>query len=237
MKFKLLFFVYVVFLYIFAFGSPVKEMLAGKNQIFEEDSSAIKEVEYLESTGTQYIDTKYIPNSKTKCLCSVEVLALSAYWYNPVFGCGTAYNGNNIFCIAICQSAYEGFFYRGNNFNKVIYNALSIGDMVRFVTSPTMYGIENITKGQNYYQNYINPRYTEGNETLFLFAGNVPGTRDLNHATRIRVYHLEIFEDDEIIHELIPVREGTNGYMYDIVTGEKFQNIGPGDFIIGPDKE
>ena len=36
--------------------------------------------------------------------------------------------------------------------------------------------------------------------------------------------------------DLLPVRKGNIGYMYDRVSGELFGNAGTGDFIIGPDK-
>ena len=34
---------------------------------------------------------------------------------------------------------------------------------------------------------------------------------------------------------LIPVRCGTTGYMYDSVSGTLFGNAGTGDFIVGTD--
>lgn len=37
------------------------------------------------------------------------------------------------------------------------------------------------------------------------------------------------------ILDLIPVRVGNVGYMYDKVSGQLFGNAGTGDFILGPD--
>ena len=36
--------------------------------------------------------------------------------------------------------------------------------------------------------------------------------------------------------DLIPVRVGQVGYMYDKVSGQLFGNVGTGDFGLGPDK-
>jgi hypothetical protein len=36
--------------------------------------------------------------------------------------------------------------------------------------------------------------------------------------------------------DLIPVRIGNVGYMYDKVSGQLFENQGTGNFILGPDK-
>ena len=37
------------------------------------------------------------------------------------------------------------------------------------------------------------------------------------------------------IYDMIPVRVGQKGYMYDKISGELFGNAGTGDFILGPD--
>ena len=52
-----------------------------------------------------------------------------------------------------------------------------------------------------------------------------------------KLYSFRIEDDNNInIIDLIPVRVGTTGYMYDRVSGQLFGNDGTGDFIVGPDK-
>jgi hypothetical protein len=51
-----------------------------------------------------------------------------------------------------------------------------------------------------------------------------------------KLVHLSISEDDTLIFDLIPVRVGTTGYLYDKVSGQLFGNNGTGSFILGPDK-
>ena len=50
-----------------------------------------------------------------------------------------------------------------------------------------------------------------------------------------KFYYLQITEYSDIVVDLIPVRVGTVGYMYDRVSGQLFGNSGTGDFILGPD--
>lgn len=50
-----------------------------------------------------------------------------------------------------------------------------------------------------------------------------------------RWYHVEIFDNTTLILNLIPVRIGTRGYMYDKVSKQLFSNSGTGEFILGPD--
>lgn len=43
------------------------------------------------------------------------------------------------------------------------------------------------------------------------------------------------YSDHSLVGDLIPVRVGQVGYMYDRVRGQLFGNAGTGDFILGPD--
>lgn len=51
-----------------------------------------------------------------------------------------------------------------------------------------------------------------------------------------KLVHWSVSEDDTLIIDLIPVRVGTTGYLYDRVSGQLFGNDGTGSFILGPDK-
>lgn len=65
----------------------------------------------------------------------------------------------------------------------------------------------------------------------FLFTINNSGTPIFGEfgVNRIRRFTIKNVID------LIPVRKGVIGYMYDKISGEFFGNSGTGEFIIGPD--
>lgn len=50
-----------------------------------------------------------------------------------------------------------------------------------------------------------------------------------------RMYNFKVKNSDREIANLIPVRRGNTGYMYDRVNGRMYGNSGTGEFIIGPD--
>lgn len=54
---------------------------------------------------------------------------------------------------------------------------------------------------------------------------------------RCRISYLQIINTstDKIVLDLIPVRVGNVGYMYDRVSRKLFGNTGTGDFAIGDD--
>ena len=51
----------------------------------------------------------------------------------------------------------------------------------------------------------------------------------------MRIYYCNITVGD-VVHEFIPVRVGSVGYMYDKQTKQLFGNLGTGSFTLGPDK-
>lgn len=50
-----------------------------------------------------------------------------------------------------------------------------------------------------------------------------------------RFYYLRLVKNNKIILDLIPVRIGNVGYIYDKVKGELLDNLGDGHYILGPD--
>ena len=52
---------------------------------------------------------------------------------------------------------------------------------------------------------------------------------------RPKISSFKAWKSDVLIMDLIPVRVGTTGYMYDTVSGELFGNAGTEEFILGSD--
>lgn len=62
-------------------------------------------------------------------------------------------------------------------------------------------------------------------------------TLKLLHAKFLgKIYYFKFVENNITKLDLIPVRIGQVGYLFDRVSGSLFGNNGTGTFIIGPDK-
>ena len=68
-------------------------------------------------------------------------------------------------------------------------------------------------------------------KNILLFAVNNSAT----WAETCRIKYAKISYNNIIVRDLIPVRVGTTGYMYDKVSGELIGNEGSQPFILGPD--
>ena len=75
--------------------------------------------------------------------------------------------------------------------------------------------------------------------SLYLFAMNTAGTMtfdDIYSDAEFYIHKAQIYNDEQLVFDPIPVRKGNVGYLYDRVSGELFGTSGTGSFILGPDK-
>ena len=175
------------------------------------------EVEYLESTGTQLIDTGY---SNSQCpYFSLDVQPLTTNVDDRMFGAFT--DGCTV----------QQYMGRWRWFDS----GWTLTDIPVDITRTT-----NITRNANgwFVDGEITrkPGYLGGGLSSGLFGVNDSGVL---HACKkpIRVNQLSLFDkNSSLVADFIPIRKGNIGYMFDRVSGELFGNAGTGEFIVGPDK-
>lgn len=175
------------------------------------------EIEYLESTGTQYINT------------GVEVA-----YEMPIeikYGVSKAHAGNDIVFFGHYASNKGGYvFLTGSNkarhrWGSSTYKeiAVSVGDVLTFTVSSNHSVVNrNVTKSTQQSTTSGSSFFT--NEGFQLFQVNAKGGS--------RIYSCKL----GTLRDMIAVRVGTTGYLYDKVSGALFGNDGTGDFILGNDK-
>ena len=83
-----------------------------------------QEVEYIESSGTQYIDTSYIPNQDTLINCHINM---------------TSYNGNDVFFgqrVAYMDNQYEFVAFNSQYVPQLRYNNQTTSGGERGIRTP-----------------------------------------------------------------------------------------------------
>ena len=160
------------------------------------------EIEYLQSTGTQWIDTEYRSDN------------------------------TNAIELTVVTDGTSGFMGSNGNLQMDLTLSKELGKRTMMVThskniGPKTYVNGSLVKSQNYhkYNGYI----------IALFAMGKSGTT-VGENTRAKVYSSELRVGNITVRDLIPVRVGNVGYMYDKVSKQLFGNAGTGSFILGPDK-
>ena len=181
------------------------------------------EIEYLESSGTCFINTGFIPTGddiriQTKVLYkgfsdnSAWAAWFSAYTNEQSNAYRIIRNGSSENVMLLYNGAKAGG--QGVNFNVTIGTIYNIDFNRNIYTINTSSGSLRTVKG------------TENRTILSILCSKLKGA----------FYFFRLWKNDVLMLDLIPVRVGNVGYMYDKVSKQLFGNAGTGAFILGPDK-
>ena len=187
------------------------------------------EVEYLESTGTQWIDTRVTMTDdlfdSAETTITVMPTGQPSGTHN-FFGDGTAWHLGYTF------GYYTDYKLQASNgFNATQLPIKFSNTLPKTLTvNKNGFAIDSEVATIN----AKSSRSTSG--TLILFGCRRNGVFFTTTPFAGRIYSAKMVSNGVSIFDFIPVRVGTVGYMYDRVSGQLFGNQGTGDFIIGPDK-
>lgn len=189
-------------------------------------------IEYLESTGTQWIDTGVILNADSKI--RVKFLR-SDLLYSRVMGVRGTYTSNNISIIGDTYSLDTIHI----DFNNGSYSTYRLTDVLNYrgiviaeasKTARTLYGPEdeNIVLSRN--TNICPHNFNITKNALLFNVGDENGNPFIG-----RIYYAKIWDNDILIRDFIPVIDGNNiPCMYDKIEGKFYHNVNADNFIAGP---
>lgn len=202
------------------------------NEIVETDSEGkrithsdgVSYIEYIESTGTQYIDTGIQPDSNTDFELNIAL--------NDV--------GSNIYAIMGARTGIGG----------TLYNAFWIEKAVRWDYKSTTKAMSSVkyTVGSNLNiskkgvsttikTNETTQTVTDSSDTfsipynIYIFTINTAGTED-NRKISMKLYDFKIEKNGIIVRDFLPALDDNNvPCLYDKVSKQYFYNAGTGTFV------
>ena len=182
-------------------------------------------IEYLESTGTQYIDTGFIANQDTGVKTKVMFESVLNN-EGMVFGSATNYNANT-FELYMWDGALS-FNYNNRNYQQSL--RISVDDTI------VVDWDKNIIKYSKNNEPYIQIEGTYGEFStpypMLIFANKRPTTITVG---KIKIYYFQIYDNGKLVRNFIPVLDKNDmACMFDLVEGKVYYNAGTGDFIAGP---
>ena len=188
------------------------------------------QLKYLESTGTQYIDTGIAPTNTTGLMLKfnrqtdgdqvvVGILTSSPYTSQIEVD---AFDGNLV--LAFAQSYYDSICGSMTTNNDYTVSINYKNNRKRFINGASTLDITNTLIATN--------------NTMYMFAArrvrenkNIP-----YYFLKGLIYYLQITDGMDIVRNFIPARRNSDGEigMYDTVSNTFFTNSGTGEFIAGP---
>ena len=186
-------------------------------------------IEYLQSNGSQYID------SGIECTSNLKVQFESMFLtMTNAAMCGGISNasGSTYFRHHFTTDTNNNFYYiqRSSSSNASIRINASINTWYDVSIDP-INGI-GVVNGVKHNFTKLNASYTTY-QNYFIFARKAQSGAIQSKPSRFKSF--KMWKNNILLREFIPVRKGEIGYMYDKVSGELFGNVGTGNFTLGPD--
>jgi len=182
------------------------------------------ELEYIEGTGTQYIDTGYVATENTRVLAKLYTdVASNRNWF------GGFVNGSG-------SSAY-GFCFNAMNRSNIEYvfgdsgwrSISAQGQQVVGADFTVDFSKDGVIINDTLIEIPSYTTFTAQTANLFLFV-RPNGTGRISG----KMYYCKIWDDGVLVRDFIPVLDWNYvPCMYDRVTDQLFYNAGTGDFIAG----
>ncbi len=174
--------------------------------------SGYTRLEYIESTGTQYISTGITPTENTKVVIEFNSSSSSGV----VFGQDSGYKVN-AFMFAMTVVVFDST-------KKDISISANAKHTVQ--VAPKAFKIDD-GPSQYIYANKVKAAYP-----MFLFGNNRNGK--FSEGVAMKLYSFKVYKNDVLIADYIPCKQGNAVGLYDDVAGAMNLPLGTGDFTAGP---
>lgn len=173
------------------------------------------EVQYIQSTGTQYIDTEFKPNQDSRVIAKLSTLETGSH---TVFGADLSWTDNGF-------ALGTGFTHYGKETGTISGLANGSPHEVDFNKNTiSIDGSTVLTMGTSTFSVSYN---------LALFANNRAG--GIAEKTIMVLYYFQIYNGNTIVRDYIPcINPDGEAGLYDMVNSKFYGNAGTGVFFAGP---
>ena len=237
-------------------NQEVKKVVYNNTIVWKKLPNDYKEVEYIESNGTQYIDTEIYGTEKTRI--DIEYEYNSNATSSIIFGNRIAPKQDE-FLLGTSTNSLPGYLFLGYANSGISNNSIDYKDYNIPINKGTKYKIlinsglypslllkpntglklREIYKtvnvnGTNYSVPATNESFTTF-KTLDVFGGYT--SQNNFSLTSAKIYSLKIYDKNTLQRDFIPCYRKSDGEigLYDLVSQEFYTNQGTGTFIKGAD--
>ena len=184
--------------------------------------SGYTELEYIQSSGTQYIDTGFKPNQDTRVVTKFDMIQTDTAW-RKLWGSGSG-SYNLDFALWNDGTTKLQSYYGTKTNSAVPITSMSLN--VDANKNIWEYSGETITFDKNNftcaYSMYIF-NVNKDNSSAYL-----PGM--------MKLYFFKIYNNEVLVRDFIPCKNPSGAIgLYDTVNNQFYQNAGSGTFIAGPE--
>ena len=186
--------------------------------------SGYTQVEYIESSGTQYIDTEFKPDNNTRLTGDFEVTASGAS-YRTIFG---AREGGLARCFSLFVSSTNRFYSNiGSGGNTYTFDS-SLSGLGRHSVDAN----KNVVTIDDVSYTHLVEVFKCASTSIYLCASNENGTAGL--LCSMRWYSCQIYDNGTLVRDFVPCKDANGAIgLYDLIHGKFHVNVGSGSFTEG----
>ena len=185
-----------------------------KEKIEPHVTNDYQEVEYLESTGTQYIDTGYKPRTNSVIDVEFKSNKVSGESFTSLFGTQKSADSNRVYCLFGTNNNIQ--LNMPTSSQKSYVSPNKSGDYVQggagtlWTNDKANYKIDLIKKTFMLNEKiwdlsyYYTDTLIDSEYNLFILTRNTAGTPDSN-MSKGKLYNVTIYEENSMIRNLVPV--------------------------------
>ena len=209
---------------------PVKELSKDTEWIFQAVTEmqaarlpdGYTELTYIQSSGTQYIDTGFKPKATTRTVMKANVTNVSGF--SAFFGTrnATSQTASQAYLAAASSSTQ----YRSDYFGSAL--SINVNTTVKMTTvdknkNVCTFNNDTITNTSS---------VASASTNMFLLALHNAGSAQ--YFLNAKLYSCDIYDNDVLVRDFVPCKNpsGVIG-LYDVVNGVFYQNAGTGEFTAG----
>ena len=182
----------------------------------------LTKVNYIESTGTQYIDTGVKLNQDSK----VEMEIALAEGMTNIFGSRTSATQNNFTIVFASSTGVMMDFQNYSNNRLSVDIPVSLDSPIYYSISKDELKIGDTVKAVQNYSSFETP------QTAYIF--DISGNPWIKTKAKGRLYYCKIYDGNTLVRDFVPVIDGSNiACLYDKVEKKCYYNAGTGTFSYG----
>lgn len=189
--------------------------------------SGYTELEYIQSSGTQYINTNFKPDGETTVNIVFQTSSAPDNLNDtlPVYGAATDYNSN----------AFEFWTLSGG---FATYGSQDYKSNLGITTGKkhTVRQAKNVLTVDGTSYTFTKQNFTAPYSLLLFATHRSSGIKICASAANLKIYSCEIYNNGTLVRNFVPVKNssGTIG-LYDLVNSAFYTNAGSGTFTAGAD--
>lgn len=202
---------------------------------FEKSGGGLPEgytaVNYLQSSGTQWIEMGVAPNQNTKAVLKIKINDFNGIHGSSLIGSRTDTNSNDQFFTYLDGVGGGRFLFRVDGQPRATpWGEVTTNNIYIVTLSGTEMKAE-LEDGTAVFSTTFSVSDFEPTVTMALFRSK---PLELNRGFRGRIYSCKHYSGDELIQDFVPCLD-TEGVpcMFDLVSQKPFYNVGTGSFTWG----